>query len=72
MAALNLIPGFIAKIARLIAPRRPEFTCGDCERWERCGLVPTDGCVFRAEQLARPERKLRRRLSRRWPVGPVC
>jgi hypothetical protein len=72
MATPNVIPAFVAKIARLIVPRaRPEFTCGDCERWEHCGLVPTDGCIFRAEQLSRPERRSRRSLLSRVPIGPL-
>jgi len=30
-----------------------EFTCGDCDRWRRCGLPPTDDCPMRGEQIAR-------------------
>lgn len=51
--------------------REPEFTCSDCEIWERCGSPPNEGCVVRAAQLA-GDWKLRRRaraLSR--TVGPM-
>jgi len=33
--------------------RRPEFTCGDCERSDRCGLPPSDRCIVKAAQIAR-------------------
>jgi hypothetical protein len=33
--------------------RRPEFTCGDCERSERCGLPPSDRCIVKAAQIGR-------------------
>ena len=36
---------------------RHEFTCGDCERWERCGLSPNDTCVIKLAQLARYDRR---------------
>lgn len=52
--------------------REPEFTCSDCEQWERCGLPPSDACIVRAAQLERGDWKLRRRaraLSR--TVGPM-
>jgi len=43
-----------ARFARTVAAlRRPEFTCGDCERSERCGLPPSDHCIVRAAQIAR-------------------
>jgi hypothetical protein len=41
--------------------RGPEFVCGDCERWERCGLNPSDNCPFRLEQIARHEQSRRMR-----------
>jgi hypothetical protein len=43
-------------------PRSSDFTCGDCERWERCGLPPHDDCSHRAAQIARgatPVKRLR-------------
>jgi hypothetical protein len=51
----NLIRTMSAKIAERIAAsqRLARFTCGDCERNERCGLPPSDQCVVRAMQIAR-------------------
>jgi hypothetical protein len=45
----------VATVAdRIAASRRgSEFTCGECERNERCGLPPHDDCVVKAAQLAR-------------------
>jgi hypothetical protein len=42
-----------ARLARTVAAlrRRPEFTCGDCERSERCGLPPSDRCIVKAAQI---------------------
>ena len=51
---------FPKRIARLSWARRSGFTCGDCERWERCGLPPHDDCVHRAEQIARGATPVRR------------
>ena len=42
--------------------RRTEFTCGDCERSDRCGLPPSDSCIVRAAQMARGDWKSRRRI----------
>jgi hypothetical protein len=49
------IQGVFAKFARTMKAlrRRPEFTCGDCERSDRCGLPPTDRCIVKAAQIAR-------------------
>ncbi len=40
---------------KLVAGRKTEFTCSDCERWQRCGLPPNTPCVARAEQIERME-----------------
>ena len=58
-AARGLMERFSARIAT--SRRRSEFNCGDCDRWERCGLSPTDVCVIRAAQLVRYDRRLPRR-----------
>jgi hypothetical protein len=49
------IQDVFARIARtVVALRRPpEFTCGDCDRSDRCGLAPSDRCIVRAAQIAR-------------------
>lgn len=66
--------GIRARLSALLSGlfRKPEFTCSDCERWERCGLPPNVPCVVRAAQLERGDWKLRRQaraLSR--TVGPM-
>lgn len=55
MRMFDAAHGAFARIARLIATlrRTPELACGDCERWERCGLPPNDRCIVRAAQIAR-------------------
>ena len=63
MGAINTIHAVFAKVSRITAMlrRQPDFVCGDCERWARCGLVSSDGCVAKAAQIARPDWELRRR-----------
>jgi len=53
--ALEGIRTIFAKIADRIATSRrvSRFTCGDCERNERCGLPPHDDCPVKAAQIAR-------------------
>jgi len=65
MRALDKIrTAFTAVADRLAAMRRASrFTCGDCERNERCGLPPDDNCVVKAAQLARDEDYQRRAPS---------
>jgi hypothetical protein len=55
MAALDVVRGVIARLAALVARRRPasDFICGECERWERCGLPPDRNCIVMAAQIAR-------------------
>jgi len=36
------------------------FTCGDCERNERCSLPPDDNCIAKAEQISRGDENRRR------------
>jgi hypothetical protein len=50
----GIFPKRMALISRISRrPRKSDFTCGDCERWERCGLPPHDDCIHRAAQIAR-------------------
>ena len=57
----NAIRGFISKVSsRIAALGRDDFTCGDCERSDRCGLPPSDTCIVRAEQIARGDWKVKR------------
>jgi hypothetical protein len=46
---------------RIAASRRAsEFTCGDCEQNERCGLPPHDDCPVKGAQVTRDEEYRRR------------
>lgn len=49
------IQDVFARFARTVVAlrRQPEFTCGDCERSDRCGLPPSDRCIVKAAQIAR-------------------
>jgi hypothetical protein len=66
MRLTSAIRGIIAQLASRIATARrtSDFTCGDCERSDRCGLPPSDTCIARAEQIARGEWKARRQAKR--------
>jgi hypothetical protein len=63
MSSINV--GIFARAASRIATMRrvADFTCGDCERSNRCGLAPSDTCIVRAEQIARGDWKVRRRAK---------
>ena len=65
MAARDVVRGMVAGLAALVARRRPAsgFICGECERWERCGLPPNKNCIVMAAQLARDGgRPVKRRI----------
>jgi hypothetical protein len=65
MRAREVVKKVVAGVAGLKARRRPtsEFMCGECERWERCGLPPNKNCIVMAAQLARDgERPVQRRI----------
>jgi hypothetical protein len=47
----QVFPKKIGLISR--RPRTSGFTCGDCDRWQRCGLPPHDDCIHRVAQVAR-------------------
>ena len=65
MGLSNAIRDIFTEVSnRIVAMRRQsDFTCGDCERSDRCGLPPSDTCIARAEQIARGDWKLRRRAK---------
>jgi hypothetical protein len=60
-AIQDVFAGFARTVAAL--RRRPEFTCGDCERSDRCGLPPSDHCIVKAAQIARGDWDRKRRVS---------
>jgi hypothetical protein len=53
MRAIDSLKAVASAIAgRMAAPRRrPDFYCGQCERWVRCGLPPSEDCIHRAMQM---------------------
>jgi hypothetical protein len=62
---LNFVGTIFEKIARRIALRRrlSGFVCQDCERWQCCGLPPSDKCPIRVEQMSREEGRLPHRVN---------
>ncbi len=61
-ASATVVRRFLHKIASALGSlHRPvEFTCGDCERWARCGMPSSDDCIFKAEQIARGDFQTKR------------
>jgi hypothetical protein len=55
MQVLDGIRAIFTTVADKIAASRraSEFTCGECERNDRCGLPPHGDCAVKAAQLAR-------------------
>jgi hypothetical protein len=52
MRALEALSGLLEKLkSTVVSPAADKFTCGDCERWERCGMKPSDQCITRAAQI---------------------
>jgi len=53
----------VSRLAALIAwsRREPDFACGECERWQRCGLPPNKRCIVMMAQIARNGRRSRKR-----------
>lgn len=65
MRTLGSVQGAFTKMAMRLAAWRQgtEFACGECERWERCGLPPSEKCIVRAAQLARKNEKSLQRAN---------
>jgi hypothetical protein len=51
MHALHAIPRMCLKL--LGSLQRPQFQCGQCDRWQQCGRPPSESCITRAIQIAR-------------------
>ncbi len=73
MAAFDTIRRVALKIfGAIVGPdKQDQFVCADCERWESCGLKPSDTCLIKVEQLRRREqsRWLRNAPVQRWARG---
>ena len=70
MQAFHSIKAVIERITRQLAAARArsDFTCGECERWERCGQPPSEDCVIRAAQIARDGDRIPQHMSW-WRAG---
>jgi len=55
MRALDVVRGVFVELTTLIIRSRQgsDFVCGECERWERCGLPPSNRCIVMVAQIAR-------------------
>jgi len=68
-AIQSLKAAFRAIAGRIAAARsRPDFYCGQCERWERCGLPPSENCIVRLAQIARDGEASTRRSANWWRI----
>jgi len=65
MRLSTAIRSVLAGIAKRNAARRrlADFTCADCDRWQRCDLPPNTRCLARQEQIARGDWEDRRRAK---------
>ena len=64
MRVLPDIRQVVAEVANVLSGRESEFSCGDCERTDRCGLPRSDRCVVRAQQIERNGGRSKKRDKR--------
>ena len=64
MRALDVARTALDAIRNAIVRGDSEFTCGDCERKDRCSLPPNANCIAKAEQMARGDWKTKKRYKR--------
>lgn len=67
MHALTILRRAASAVVGPIAQRMqgPEFSCGECERSDRCGRPPDADCIVRAMQIAADPTGYRRRMKAR-------
>ena len=53
MRVLESVRAAWSKLGLPLGRQPDQLSCGECERWERCGLPPSDQCITRAAQIAR-------------------
>jgi hypothetical protein len=65
----SLARAVAARFAALIAwsHRERDFACGECERWQRCGLPPNQRCIVMMAQIERDGGRSRKRT-----LLPAC
>jgi hypothetical protein len=70
MRAIYLLNTVFHAVARRVAAARtrPAFYCGQCERWERCGLPPSEDCIVRLAQIERDGGRSITRSAAWWRV----
>src|SRR6516164_6701576 len=67
MRAIHVLKKSFHAVARRVAAARtrPAFYCGQCERWERCGLPPSEDCIVRLAQIERDGGRPRKVVGQR-------
>jgi hypothetical protein len=62
MLAMDSLKVATNAIARRVedARSRPDLYCGQCDRWQRCGLPPREDCIHRVMQMESDEWRSRR------------
>jgi hypothetical protein len=70
MRAIQSLKAAFRAIADRIAAARssPDFYCGQCERWERCGLPPSENCIVKLAQIARDGEASTSRSANWWRI----
>lgn len=65
MRILDVVLWPVRAIAAEIAVQRrlSRFTCSDCERFESCGLPPSEQCTRRQSYIARYGDRPQRRID---------
>ena len=58
----TLISGIKDRLAAA-ARKRELLYCSECERSERCGLPPSDDCIYKLEQIERNRGRPPRRAA---------
>ena len=53
MSLSNIVRRPMKMLSAVLIAQKKEFSCGECYRWQRCGLPPTACCIAREEQIAR-------------------
>lgn len=64
MRALDVARTALDGVRKAMQVQDSEFTCGDCERKDRCSLPPSDNCIAKAEQMARSDWQSKKRYQR--------
>jgi hypothetical protein len=74
MRAIHSVKALVTRIVSYVttARARPVFYCAQCERWERCGLPPSEDCIPMLTQIELQGGELKDGLNSvaaAWPRG---